>query len=69
MHMTEIDRLENNNPMLLMVLPEKLRSNPSLVENLNLNMERLVTHYDTHQVLLEIANVSLGLLVAKFFDL
>lgn len=57
---TRQGEIEDNNPALVMALPERLRSNKELMANLNANSKELVTHYDTYATLLNIATVGLA---------
>jgi hypothetical protein len=52
---TDIGAVEDNNPMLTVALPSRLRSNTRLVDNLRANAQQLVTHYDVYATLLDIA--------------
>ncbi|KAH7724808.1 Protein R03G8.3 [Aphelenchoides avenae] len=52
---TKQGELEDNNPAMLVVVPEHLRYNTQLMENLRNNSRNLVTHYDTYATMLNIA--------------
>ncbi|KAH7694080.1 Protein Y73F8A.35 b, partial [Aphelenchoides avenae] len=52
---TRQGEIEDNNPALVMTVPERLRSNKELMANLHANSKQLVTHYDTYATLLHIA--------------
>lgn len=54
---TKQGELEDNNPAMLVVVPEHLRYNTQLMENLRNNSRNLVTHYDTYATMLNIARV------------
>ena len=54
---SEIGEIEVNNPMLVVTLPEKLRANPSLRQQLAANREHLITQLDVYATLHHIANV------------
>lgn len=55
---TPVGQMEVNNPAFVLVLPEKLRSNKNLMNQLNVNSKQLLTHYDLHSTLADIAQVS-----------
>lgn len=55
---TEIGKIEISNPFLVLVVPERLRSNLQLMQQLYQNSKQLVTHFDIYATLLEIAQVS-----------
>jgi hypothetical protein len=50
-------KLENNNPMLVLSVPIKLRNNTQLMTNLRRNSRRLLTHFDLYTTLYDIAAV------------
>ncbi|CAD5223157.1 unnamed protein product [Bursaphelenchus okinawaensis] len=52
---TRIGSIEENNPFLMISVPEKLRKNDDLMRQLKKNSKHLVTHYDTYATLAEIA--------------
>ncbi|KAI6171128.1 Protein of unknown function DUF229 domain containing protein [Aphelenchoides bicaudatus] len=49
-----IGKIENKNPFFSVILPEKLRSNKNLREQLKRNAEQLITHYDVYATFQEI---------------
>lgn len=54
---TKQGEIEDNNPALVLTVPEHLRSNHQLMANLNANSKQLITHYDTFATLMNIARV------------
>lgn len=54
---TQQGELEDNNPVAIVVVPERLRTNERLMSNLRQNARKLVTHYDTYATLHSIAVV------------
>ncbi|KAH7706697.1 Protein K03A11.4 [Aphelenchoides avenae] len=52
---TKQGELEDNNPAMVLVVPEHLRRNQNLMSNLKANSKQLVTHYDTYATLVNIA--------------
>ncbi|KAH7717004.1 Protein K03A11.4 [Aphelenchoides avenae] len=56
---TKQGELEDNNPAMVLAVPEHLRRNQNLMSNLNANSKQLVTHYDTYATLVNIARVSM----------
>ncbi|XP_033757106.1 uncharacterized protein LOC117339542 [Pecten maximus] len=58
---TYIGRIEERMPLLQIAVPRKLREKyPSLVENMQDNTQRLTTHFDFHETLLDIMNSNFG---------
>lgn len=55
---SEIGTFEANNPFLFLILPETLRANKNLIEQLQNNSKTIITHYDIYATLLEISTVS-----------
>ncbi|KAI6170963.1 hypothetical protein M3Y97_01090100 [Aphelenchoides bicaudatus] len=55
---SEIGKVEAHNPFLTVILPEKLRSNKELIEQLLKNSNKLVTQFDIHATLREIMEES-----------
>jgi hypothetical protein len=55
---TLIGELEDNNPFLIVMLPERLRANTDIVSQLYKNSKEIITHYDLYATFLEIATVS-----------
>ncbi|KAI6183506.1 hypothetical protein M3Y97_00496300 [Aphelenchoides bicaudatus] len=53
---TNIGEVEISNPFLALVLPEKLRKNKDLVNQLYKNSNELMTHFDIYATFLEIAS-------------
>ncbi|CAD5205416.1 unnamed protein product [Bursaphelenchus okinawaensis] len=53
---TKLGEVEDNNPLLMMVLPEHLRKNRQLVNNMKDNAKILSTHFDTFATLVDIAH-------------
>lgn len=54
---TKQGEIEENNPALVMSVPERLRRNAKLMANLRANSEQLLTHLDTYATLVNIARV------------
>ncbi|KAH7702605.1 Protein K03A11.4 [Aphelenchoides avenae] len=52
---TKQGEIEDNNPALVMAVPERLRKNKQLMANLKLNSRQLMTHYDNHATWVNIA--------------
>ncbi|KAH7687786.1 Protein K03A11.4, partial [Aphelenchoides avenae] len=52
---TKQGEVEDNNPAMVLVVPEHLRKNRKLIANLKANSKHLMTHYDTHTTLVNIA--------------
>ncbi|CAJ0567125.1 unnamed protein product, partial [Mesorhabditis spiculigera] len=46
--------MELKNPFLMLTVPERLRANKELIENLKVNAQHLITHFDLHATLLHI---------------
>jgi hypothetical protein len=55
---TEVGEFEENNPFLFVILPEILRSNKDLIDQLQINSKTILSHYDLYATFLEIAAVS-----------
>lgn len=55
---TKQGEVEDNNPALVVAIPEHLRKNNQLMSNLKVNAKALTTHYDTYATLMHIAKVS-----------
>ncbi len=53
-----VGEFEDNNPMLFIAVPERLRNNHQLTDNLYQNSHSLVTHYDIYATLIDIAKVA-----------
>ncbi|OWF41052.1 uncharacterized protein LOC110463003 [Mizuhopecten yessoensis] len=54
---TYVGRIEERMPLLQIAVPRKLRDRyPSLVQNMEDNTQRLTTHFDFHETLLDIMN-------------
>uniref|UniRef100_A0A914W039 Sulfatase N-terminal domain-containing protein n=1 Tax=Plectus sambesii TaxID=2011161 RepID=A0A914W039_9BILA len=53
-----VGRLEDNNPMLVVAVPEPLRKNKQLKANMNMNANRLVSQYDVYTTLFDISTVA-----------
>jgi hypothetical protein len=53
-----IGEFEDNNPFLFVILPEKLRSNKDLFDQLHDNSKTIIVHYDLYATMLEIATVN-----------
>lgn len=49
--------VEDNNPALFIVLPKHLRYNNRLLANMRENARHLVSHFDLHATLVNIARV------------
>ena len=56
---TKPGEIEDNNPAFFLVLPAHLRYNDNLVNNLRHNSRQLITHFDIHATLVNIARVKL----------
>jgi hypothetical protein len=52
-----VGEVEISNPFLFLILPEYLRKNTDLVDQLYRNTNELVNHYDLYATFLEIATV------------
>ncbi|KAH7723870.1 Protein K03A11.4 [Aphelenchoides avenae] len=52
---TKQGEIEENNPALVMTVPEHLRKNKQLMANLKANSRQLTTHYDNHATWVNIA--------------
>jgi hypothetical protein len=55
---TKIGEMEDYNPFLYLSVPKSLRQNAQLMENLKLNSQKLVTHFDLYLTLMDIASIS-----------
>ncbi|CAJ0584613.1 unnamed protein product, partial [Mesorhabditis spiculigera] len=55
---TKIGHYEVNNPLLVTVVPERLRGHEQLIKNLQENAKHLVTQYDVHATLMDILETS-----------
>ena len=55
---TSVGELEENNPMLILTLPQRLRNNSDLRQQLEANSRLLITHFDLYATFVEIAHVS-----------
>ncbi|KAI6177733.1 hypothetical protein M3Y97_00940200 [Aphelenchoides bicaudatus] len=55
---TPIGQIEKKNPFFSIILPEKLRKNKELVEQLRINSKQLITQYDMHASLRDILEQS-----------
>ncbi|CAD5223191.1 unnamed protein product [Bursaphelenchus okinawaensis] len=53
-----IGEYEDRNPFLMISVPQKLRTNQDLMNNLHVNSKELVTHYDVYATMLELAQKS-----------
>jgi hypothetical protein len=52
-----IGEYEDNNPFMFMILPEKLRWNRDLYNQLKENSKQIISHYDFYATLYEMATV------------
>jgi hypothetical protein len=52
-----IGELEDNNPFLFVIVPEKLRHNPSLMDQLRTNSRSLISQLDLYASAVQIAKV------------
>ncbi|KAH7668165.1 Protein K03A11.4, partial [Aphelenchoides avenae] len=52
---TKQGEIEDNNPALVVAVPEHLRKNTQLMANLKANSRQLTTHYDNHATWVNIA--------------
>lgn len=52
---TRAGQFEDNNPLLIFAVPELLRTNRQLMNNLNDNSHKLISHYDVYATMLDIA--------------
>lgn len=55
---TSAGEFEDNNPLLLFAVPESLRTNEQLMNNLNDNSQKLISHYDIYATLIDIAKIA-----------
>lgn len=53
-----IGEYEDNNPFLFLILPEKLRWNREIYNQLKENSKQIIGHYDLYATMFEIATVS-----------
>ncbi|KAI6176156.1 hypothetical protein M3Y97_00767900 [Aphelenchoides bicaudatus] len=53
-----IGEVEDNNPFLYVIVPEKLRNNPTLMEQLNTNSRHLISQFDLYASAVQIAKFS-----------
>lgn len=53
-----IGEIEDNNPFMYMVLPEKLRENPSLMNQVKENSKHLISAFDLYASAVQVAKVS-----------
>ena len=56
-HNTEPGDLEDKSPLLLLSVPESSRQNSTLINNLQTNSKRLLSHYDVYETLFSMKNV------------
>lgn len=56
---TLVGELEDNNPFLIFMVPERLRGKTDIMTQLYKNSKEIITHYDLYATFLEIAAVSL----------
>lgn len=56
---TLVGELEDSNPFFIMMVPEHLRGNSDISNQLYRNSKEIITHYDLYSTFLEIAKVSL----------
>ena len=50
--------IEDNNPLLVISVPEKLQANENLMQNLEANSEILLSHFDLHLTWMDIASIA-----------
>lgn len=55
---TSHGEVEDNNPLLMVIVPEHLRENRHLLDNMRSNAKKLMTHFDNYATLVNIAYVS-----------
>lgn len=55
---TEIGAIEDNNPGLFVVLPEKMRKNEEVRRIMDENAKKMITHFDLYATFVNIARVS-----------
>ncbi|KAI6177730.1 hypothetical protein M3Y97_00939900 [Aphelenchoides bicaudatus] len=55
---TDIGKIEDKNPFLTLIVPEKLRSNADFMEQLKRNSKQLLSQYDIYSTLVEILEES-----------
>jgi hypothetical protein len=64
---TKPGEVEDNNPALFVVVPRHLRWNRQLMDNLRENVLQLVSHFDVHATLVDIARVCFCLMNSCHF--
>ncbi|KAH7697372.1 Protein Y73F8A.35 b, partial [Aphelenchoides avenae] len=62
---TKQGEIEDNNPVAIVAVPERLRSNEQLMSNLQRNARQLVTHYDHFATFHSILNVRQNIYLAS----
>jgi hypothetical protein len=55
---TKAGEFEDKNPLLIFAVPESLRTNRRLMNNLYENSHKLISHYDIYATMLDIAKVA-----------
>lgn len=55
---TKIGMIEDNNPALFVILPEKFRKNEMVMNIIQKNSNQLVSHFDLYASFVDIARVS-----------
>uniref|UniRef100_A0A914YBI0 Sulfatase N-terminal domain-containing protein n=1 Tax=Panagrolaimus superbus TaxID=310955 RepID=A0A914YBI0_9BILA len=58
---THVGEIEDDNPFLFVSVPQHLRKNSTIMQQLKANSKELITHYDIYATLNEIAQVCLQL--------
>jgi hypothetical protein len=60
--------MESNNPFLGLIVPKSLRSNRNLMDQLNANSKKLISHFDLYATLLEVDTINMAFLNEKYFS-
>jgi hypothetical protein len=55
---TRAGEFEDNNPFLMIAVPEPLRTNRELMHNLHENSQKLISHYDVYATMLDMAKIA-----------
>ncbi|KAH7708216.1 Protein K03A11.4 [Aphelenchoides avenae] len=65
---TKQGEMDDKNPATILAVPERLRKNLKLLTNIELNSRHLMTHYDTHATLMNIAREGARMAANSTFD-